>query len=139
MKERFAFWKGVTAGIFGGIAIGALTRLSAAEADRLSDSLPAPDRRYPVASQLVRASNERPKLSLRRDGAESAGDPRMTGPVSTLGAISGRAFERPPGAPGGRTPAEVLAAPGRPGQTMDHTTGHATQLREVEEEAVPAS
>ncbi|HEY0794782.1 MAG TPA: hypothetical protein VGD64_03270 [Acidisarcina sp.] len=141
MKERYAFWQGVMAGIFGGIAIGALVRLSAAEAERLRNSSGIPARRNPAPTASNYAGNDRettasaPRLQLRRDGAESAGDPRITGPVPTLGAISGRAFERPPGAPGGHTPAEILEAPGRPGRHMDHSTQQPGPVQE--EEALP--
>lgn len=125
MKDRLAFWKGVVAGIFGGIAIGALTRLSSAEtaSPRRESAAPTGGATRP-APKIPGPFHQPAKILLRRDAAESAGDPRITGPVpvSELRQVAGKAFERPPGAPGGRTPAEILEAPGRPGQPMDHGT-----------------
>jgi hypothetical protein len=122
MEERFAFWKGVTAGILGGIAIGALTRFAVAEEAVLEGSLPhradSPREMGAPAYAAGHRRLDRVKIDLRREGAESAGDPRITSPGAMPGTAQGRAFERPPGAPGGRTPAERLDHPGRPGKTV---------------------
>jgi hypothetical protein len=136
MNDRFAFWKGVTAGVFGGIAVGALARLSAAEAARFSSQSGTPrGRATGPTSDTSLQFNQAKKVRLRRESAESAGDPRITGPVPELRQVEGSAFERPPGAPGGRTPAEILEAPGRPGQPMDHAIHQRSSVEA--EEALP--
>lgn len=140
MQERNEFWKGVTVGLLGGIAIGVLTRVAVARSLVIESQLAsarkpqrkiraaaeteAPAKGLPATARTVTAIAPREFVS-RREAAESAGDPRVTSPGShsTLAEVEGKAFERPPGAPGGQTPAERLEAPGRPGKHMDEATG----------------
>ena len=135
MHERNEFWKGVSVGLLGGLAIGVLARVAVARSLVIESQLASPRKRETespsaVAGHIATTSAGR-KFVSKREAAESAGDPRVTGPGahSTLDEVEGKAFERPPGAPGGQTPAERLEAPGRPGKHMDNggpTVAHPT-------------
>ena len=68
------------------------------------------------------------ELKLRREASENAGDPTQLssaalGPVALADDLTPQAIsiERPGGAPGPASAAELLEVPGHPGQLIDHS------------------
>jgi hypothetical protein len=121
--EHIDFWKGLVVGTLAGMAAAAYARGDFKRLFTVAPCTEAPDSE-PLAFEPDQAFRQlREGLILRREAAESAGDPtRLSPSVSTTrSGLEAVSIERPGGAPGGATAPEILEVPGHPGQLLDHS------------------
>jgi hypothetical protein len=138
MADRITFWKGVSAGILTGMGIAAALRylpierlLARSKPVALEPTLNLAPREHTPALRMpdsMAASLAISEFFSKRDQPESAGNPATLASERT-GAVA--TFLRTGGAPGGRSEAEFLEVPGRPGQRIDSTGDHIDLSRPV--------
>jgi hypothetical protein len=113
MPERVDFWRGFVAGTLAGMAVAAFSQYDLWRKLTTPNAEPA---------QPIRGGDFREytaSIPLRREAAESAGDPSRLAPARTSN--SDVPFVLPAGSPGHIAAAEVLESPGHPGQTINHS------------------
>jgi hypothetical protein len=113
MPERVDFWRGFVAGTLAGMAVAAFSQYDLWR--KLTTPLAAP------AKERLRNDfrEHAPEIAMHRETSESAGDPSRLTPARATNSVM--PFVRPGGAPGPVDEPEVLDAPGRPGQSIDHS------------------
>lgn len=105
MAGKAYFWAGFMMGSLTGAAImAAISRDTGRHGFAFTDG------------ERSRFRDDSNGLRMRRESSESAGDPAQLASSRTGAAAE---FERQGGAPGGIAAAEMLEAPGRPGQRID--------------------
>ena len=113
MPERVDFWRGFIAGTLAGMAVAAFSQYDLWR--KLTTPLGAPAKERSTSDFREHDAG----ISLHRETSESAGDPARLTPARATN--SSMRFVRPGGAPGPVDAREVLDAPGRPGQSIDHS------------------
>lgn len=113
MPDRVDFWRGFVAGTLAGMAVAAFSQYDLWRKLTTPTATPA---------KLIRGGDFREyteSIPLRREAAESAGDPSRLASART--SSPDMPFVLPGGAPGRSAAAEVLESPGHPGEIIDHS------------------
>jgi len=130
--ETVEFWKGAVIGTLFGLVAAAYAR---GDFRRLFTMAPCAEPQLATIPPAIPSVNSKAafrdhsaELKLRREASENAGDPTQLssvalGPVALADDLTPQAIsiERPGGAPGPASAAELLEVPGHLGQLIDHS------------------